>query len=71
MEGTEKEHVMVCMRVCIEEDGQERRGVLLLDPGYHVARAITVMYDMMYPHTGNFFSVDFNQEIVTLQNMVR
>ncbi|XP_073978782.1 uncharacterized protein [Rhodnius prolixus] len=54
VEGTEKEHVMVCMRVCIEEDGQERRGVLLLDPGYHVARAITVMYDMMYPHTGWF-----------------
>ncbi|XP_039283869.1 uncharacterized protein LOC111055398 [Nilaparvata lugens] len=27
---------------------------MLLDPGYHVARVVTVMYDQMYPHTGWF-----------------
>ncbi|KAK9506195.1 hypothetical protein O3M35_008174 [Rhynocoris fuscipes] len=58
VEGTEKEHVMVCMKVCIEDNGKERRGVLLLDPGYHVARAITVMHDQKYPHTGWFTQCD-------------
>lgn len=46
----EKEHVLVCLR--IEING--RRGVMLLDPGYHVARVITVMADKLYPHTGWF-----------------
>ncbi|XP_034476315.1 uncharacterized protein LOC117783163 [Drosophila innubila] len=47
--GVEKEHVMVAMRFAIGE----RRGVMILDPGYHVGRAVTVMSDQSYPHTGN------------------
>lgn len=31
---------------------------MLLDPGYHVARVITVMVDQMYPHTGWFTQSD-------------
>ncbi|XP_012227310.1 uncharacterized protein, partial [Linepithema humile] len=50
----EKEHVLVCLR--IEING--RRGVMLLDPGYHVARVITVMADKLYPHTGWFTQSD-------------
>ncbi|XP_024946376.1 uncharacterized protein LOC107273256, partial [Cephus cinctus] len=46
----EKEHVLVCLKIEIAG----RRGVLLLDPGYHVARVITVMADKLYPHTGWF-----------------
>ncbi|KAL7736396.1 hypothetical protein ACLKA6_014859 [Drosophila palustris] len=48
--GVEKEHVMVAMRFAIGE----RRGVMILDPGYHVGRAVTVMSDQSYPHTGWF-----------------
>ncbi|XP_043072357.1 uncharacterized protein LOC6560699 [Drosophila grimshawi] len=48
--GVEKEHVMVAMRFAIGE----RRGVMILDPGYHVGRAVTVMNDQSYPHTGWF-----------------
>ncbi|XP_070528253.1 uncharacterized protein [Cardiocondyla obscurior] len=50
----EKEHVLVCLK--IEIGG--RRGVMLLDPGYHVARVITVMADKLYPHTGWFTQSD-------------
>lgn len=50
----EKEHVLVCLK--IEISG--RRGVMLLDPGYHVARVITVMDDKSYPHTGWFVQSD-------------
>jgi hypothetical protein len=46
--STEKEHVLVAMHV--EVAG--RPGTLLLDPGYHIARVITVMADNQYPHTG-------------------
>lgn len=46
--SVEKEHVLVALRV--EVAG--RPGTLLLDPGYHIARAITVMSDSLYPHTG-------------------
>ncbi|CAK9799085.1 hypothetical protein ANTQUA_LOCUS1853 [Anthophora quadrimaculata] len=31
---------------------------MLLDPGYHVARVITVMEDKLYPHTGWFIQSD-------------
>ncbi|KAH8413879.1 hypothetical protein KR222_011632, partial [Zaprionus bogoriensis] len=48
--GVEKEHVMVAMRFAIGE----RSGVMILDPGYHVGRAVTVMTDQSYPHTGWF-----------------
>ncbi|XP_058788843.1 uncharacterized protein LOC131662887 [Phymastichus coffea] len=51
----EKEHVLVCLKVII---GENRRGLLLLDPGYHVARVVTVMHDKMYPHTGWFTQSD-------------
>ncbi|XP_066587902.1 uncharacterized protein [Prorops nasuta] len=50
----EKEHVLVCVK--IEING--RKGVMLLDPGYHVARVITVMADKLYPHTGWFTQSD-------------
>ena len=44
----EKEHVLVALRL----DINGRQGMLLLDPGYHVARVVTVMADEKYPHTG-------------------
>lgn len=53
-ETGEKEHVLVCLK--IEISG--RRGIMLLDPGYHVARVITVMADKLYPHTGWFTQSD-------------
>ena len=31
---------------------------MLLDPGYHIARVITVMEDKIYPHTGWFTQSD-------------
>lgn len=46
----EKEHVLLALR--FEISG--RYGVLLCDPGYHVARVVTVMTDQIYPHTGKF-----------------
>ncbi|XP_068145927.1 uncharacterized protein [Drosophila tropicalis] len=48
--AVEKEHVMVAMRIAING----RRGIMILDPGYHVSRAVTVMLDQSYPHTGWF-----------------
>lgn len=50
----EKEHVLVCLKI----DINGRKGVMLLDPGYHVARVITVMNDKQYPHTGWFTQSD-------------
>lgn len=52
--GLEKEHAMVAMKVEIAG----REGVMVLDPGYHVARAVTVMMDQHYPHTGWFTQSD-------------
>lgn len=46
--NVEKEHAMVAMKISIAG----REGVMILDPGYHVGRAVTVMKDQMYPHTG-------------------
>ncbi|KAM7343603.1 uncharacterized protein ACRADG_010586 [Cochliomyia hominivorax] len=48
--NVEKEHAMVAMKLNIAG----RNGVLILDPGYHVARCVTIMEDQMYPHTGWF-----------------
>lgn len=42
------EHVLLCIRVSVEGRG----GVVLLDPGYHVPRPITVMEDGLPPHSG-------------------
>lgn len=50
----EKEHALVAMQVVVGG----REGVLILDPGYHVARAVTVMKDQCYPHTGWFTQSD-------------
>lgn len=50
MYNLEKEHSLVAMRVRVAG----RDGILLLDPGYHVARAVTVMQDQCYPHTNWF-----------------
>ncbi|KAL7638739.1 UNVERIFIED_CONTAM: hypothetical protein RMT77_010272 [Armadillidium vulgare] len=44
----EKEHVLICIRIKIKD----RIGVILLDPGYHVVKPITVMMDRLYPHSG-------------------
>ncbi|KAF4524152.1 hypothetical protein B566_EDAN012157 [Ephemera danica] len=53
----EKEHVLVALRVCVAG----RPGVVLLDPGYHVARVVTVMADGQYPHTGWFTQKEDNR----------
>lgn len=50
---SEKEHVLVALKISIAG----RNGILLLDPGYHVARVITVMADLIYPHTGEYPAV--------------
>lgn len=50
MYNLEKEHALVAMRVTVAG----REGMIVLDPGYHVARAVTVMKDQCYPHTGWF-----------------
>lgn len=52
--GLEKEHAMVAMKIAVAG----REGVMVLDPGYHVARAVTVMKDQCYPHTGWFTQSD-------------
>ena len=44
----EKEHVLLCLKFQINE----RQGLLLCDPGYHVSRVVTVMQDRAYPNTG-------------------
>lgn len=46
--NVEKEHAMVAMKINIAG----REGFIILDPGYHVGRCVTVMRDQMYPHTG-------------------
>lgn len=48
--NVEKEHSLVAMKISIAG----RQGFMVLDPGYHVARAATVMKDLCYPHTGWF-----------------
>lgn len=48
MYSLEKEHSLIAMRIQVAG----RDGIMLLDPGYHVARAITIMKDQCYPHTG-------------------
>lgn len=52
--GLEKEHALVAMQIVVGG----REGVLILDPGYHVARAVTVMKDQCYPHSGWFTQSD-------------
>jgi hypothetical protein len=44
----EKEHILLALRIMVGN----RSGFLVLDPGYHVARAVTIMADKQYPHTG-------------------
>lgn len=52
----EKEHALTCLKV--EFDG--RTGTLLCDPGYHVARVVTIMTDGAYPNTGWFIQSQEN-----------
>ncbi|CAG9863484.1 unnamed protein product [Phyllotreta striolata] len=52
----EKEHVLMCLKA--EFGG--RQCVMLCDPGYHVARVVTVMADGAYPHTGWFVQSEEN-----------
>lgn len=51
----EKEHALVAMKISISG----RQGIMILDPGYHVARAVTIMKDQCYPHTGKNFFFNF------------
>lgn len=51
---SEKEHVLVALNLRING----RTGIMLLDPGYHIGRVITVMKDGIYPHTGWFTQVE-------------
>lgn len=57
----EKEHVLACLKIKIGD----RNGFMILDPGYHISRAVTVMEDGLYPHTGQsgltIFLDSFNQ----------
>lgn len=54
----EKEHVAVCLQIQIGLGiGVERYGYLILDPGYHVSRVVTIMEDKLYPHTGKAYYV--------------
>ena len=50
----EKEHALIAMKVNVAG----REGFMVIDPGYHVARAVTVMKDQCYPHTGWFTQSD-------------
>lgn len=50
----EKEHALVAMKIVVAG----REGMIILDPGYHVARVVTVMKDKNYPHTGFFTQSD-------------
>ncbi|CAG9767049.1 unnamed protein product [Ceutorhynchus assimilis] len=52
----EKEHCLMCLKFEIKG----RSGVLLCDPGYHVARVVTVMTDKAYPHTSWFTQSEEN-----------
>ncbi|XP_013791242.1 uncharacterized protein LOC106475093 [Limulus polyphemus] len=45
-----KEHVLVAIKIKLEN----REGVILLDPGYHIGIPIIIMADKQYPHTGWF-----------------
>ncbi|GAB0098579.1 uncharacterized protein DMENIID0001_143310 [Sergentomyia squamirostris] len=50
----EKEHALIACHINVAG----REGLMILDPGYHVARAVTVMKDLCYPHTGWFTQSD-------------
>lgn len=50
----EKEHALIAMRISVAG----RDGFMILDPGYHVSRVVTVMKDQNYPHTGWFTQSD-------------
>lgn len=54
LSSLEKEHALLAMKVVVAG----REGLMILDPGYHVSRAVTVMKDQCYPHTGWFTQSD-------------
>ncbi|XP_064459325.1 uncharacterized protein LOC135369738, partial [Ornithodoros turicata] len=47
-----KEHVLVGLSVSVRN--RSRKGIVVLDPGYHVALPVVVMEDGLPPHTGRF-----------------
>ncbi|XP_063892699.1 uncharacterized protein LOC135116566 isoform X1 [Helicoverpa armigera] len=55
----DKEHVMVGVHITLNG----RLGILIADPGYHVARTITVMVDQQSPHTGWFNHITEPEQI--------
>lgn len=67
----EKEHALTCLKV--EFSG--RTATLLCDPGYHVARVVTIMSDGAYPNTGwftqsqeNGITKEYNYSLVASDN---
>lgn len=54
LSSLEKEHALIAMNINVAG----REGLMIIDPGYHVARAVTVMKDQCYPHTGWFTQSD-------------
>jgi len=49
-----KEHVMLVLKISVNG----RTGRIILDPGYHVSRAVVVMEDRKFPHTDWFVQSD-------------
>lgn len=45
-----KEHVLAACKIRIGD----RKGIIILDPGYHVGISVIAMADGLYPHTGWF-----------------
>lgn len=58
--SVEKEHVMLALKV----DIGGRKGMILCDPGYHIARIIIVMEDESYPHTGRSTKLKANPFLI-------
>lgn len=46
--------------MCLKVEFDGRKGTLLCDPGYHVARVVTLMSDRAYPNTGWFIQSSEN-----------
>lgn len=62
---SEKEHVVVALNI----DLGGRVGVLILDPGYHVAHPIIIMQDGLYPHTGTKICPESTQAFSALSSL--
>ena len=60
----EKEHVLACLKIRIGDRVSGKDGFLILDPGYHVSRVVTVMEDGLYPHTGKDQCLKLNKSSI-------